>query len=425
VKYLFVTWDGGGNLPPELALARRLVERGHEVRFLGHRSQEMAVRGAGCGFSPYERVPEADSSRPESSMFRDWEAGSPPELFAMLRERLFFGPAAAFAADLIAELDREPADAVAVDFMLYGALAAAERSGLPSAALYHTVYAPPTVEVPPFGPGMDLPNSEEERLRHEAAREMSLKGWAQGLPALNATREGIGLPPLRSVFEQLDRLERVLVMTSAAFDFAAVSGARLPDNVRYVGPQVEMGKDGRKTAGADDERPLVLVAFSTTYQAQEELVPGVVAALGTLPVRALVTTGPALKLDASLPANVEISSWVSHAKVLPRTALVVTHAGMGTVMASLAHGVPLVCIPMGRDQNDVSARVVHAGAGLRLGREADQATIAATIRDALSDSTLGARAARLGEAIRGEIAADRGVAELEALAAATAPAAPR
>ena len=28
-------WDGGGNVPPELGLARRLVERGHAVRVLG------------------------------------------------------------------------------------------------------------------------------------------------------------------------------------------------------------------------------------------------------------------------------------------------------------------------------------------------------------------------------------------------------
>jgi MGT family glycosyltransferase len=416
MKYLFVTWDGGGNLPPELALARRLVDRGHEVRFLGHRTQEVAVRQAGCDFRPFRRTPDADSSRPETSMFRDWEAGSPPELFAMLRERLFFGPAAAVAADVLAELERDAADTVAVDFMLYGALAAAERSGLPTAALYHTIYAPPTIEVPPLGPGLGLPRTEEERLRHADGRQRSRENWALGLPALNATREGIGLPPLRSVFEQLDRLERVLVMTSAAFDFAAISGVQLPDNVRYVGPQVEVGTDTRATAAADDGRPLVLVAFSTTYQAQDELLRRVIAAVGTLPVRALVTTGPALDLEETMPANVEISAWIPHADVLPRIALVVTHAGMGTVMASLAHGVPLVCIPMGRDQNDVAARVVHAGAGLRLGRDADEATIAAAVREALTDPALIAGAARLADLIWEEIAADRAVAELEALA---------
>jgi MGT family glycosyltransferase len=267
--------------------------------------------------------------------------------------------------------------------------------------------------VPPFGPGLDLPRSEEERQAHKEARQQSLAGWNLGLPALNATREGIGLPPLGSVLQQLDRVERVLVMTSAAFDFAAISGARLPDNVRYVGPQVEVA-DARRDL---EEPPLVLVGFSTTYQAQEELVRRVIAALGTLPARALVTTGPALELEESLPPNVETSAWVSHTEVLPRTSLVITHAGMGTVMASLAHGVPLVCIPMGRDQNEVAARVVHGEAGLRLGRDADEAAIAKTVREALSDPALTAGSARLAAAIREEVAADRALAELETLAA--------
>ena len=31
-RFLFVLWEGGGNVPPILGLARRLVERGHTVR---------------------------------------------------------------------------------------------------------------------------------------------------------------------------------------------------------------------------------------------------------------------------------------------------------------------------------------------------------------------------------------------------------
>ena len=43
MRYLFVTVDGGGNLYPELALAGRLAGRGHDVRFLGNRSQRTAI----------------------------------------------------------------------------------------------------------------------------------------------------------------------------------------------------------------------------------------------------------------------------------------------------------------------------------------------------------------------------------------------
>jgi UDP:flavonoid glycosyltransferase YjiC (YdhE family) len=169
VKYLFGTWDGGGNLQPELAVASRLVGRGHEVRFLGHRSQEVAVEGAGCGFRAFERAPDADLTYPDATV------NLGPKLHAQLRERLFFGPAAAFAADVLDELDRDPADAVAVDCMLFGALAAAERSGLPSAALFHTIYSPPTLDVPPFGPGFGLPKGWRDR-----SRKRPFEPWPPG-----------------------------------------------------------------------------------------------------------------------------------------------------------------------------------------------------------------------------------------------------
>ncbi len=63
--------------------------------------------------------------------------------------------------------------------------------------------------------------------------------WNEGLPTLNDVRAGLDLEPMGDVLEQFDRLDRVFVLTSAAFDFGAITGAALPANVRYVGPQVK------------------------------------------------------------------------------------------------------------------------------------------------------------------------------------------
>ena len=51
--------------------------------------------------------------------------------------------------------------------------------------------------------------------------------------------------------------------------------------------------------------------------------------------------------------------------MLREASAVVTHAGHGTVLKSLAAG-PLVCIPMARDQKDNTVRVLRLGAGVRL-----------------------------------------------------------
>lgn len=94
--------------------------------------------------------------------------------------------------------------------------------------------------------------------------------------------------------------------------------------------------------------------------------------------------------------------------MFPQADLVISHGGHGTVIAALAAGVPVLCLPMGRDQGDVAARVVWHSAGLRLLGEP-------RFRD-------GAR--RLARALAEEDGARGAVGELEALAGAarTAPA---
>jgi UDP:flavonoid glycosyltransferase YjiC (YdhE family) len=54
-SYLFVTWEGGGNVPPVLGLARRLAERGHDVRVLAEPCLRTPVEEAGARFVPFTR----------------------------------------------------------------------------------------------------------------------------------------------------------------------------------------------------------------------------------------------------------------------------------------------------------------------------------------------------------------------------------
>jgi UDP:flavonoid glycosyltransferase YjiC (YdhE family) len=162
----------------------------------------------------------------------------------------------------------------------------------------------------------------------------------------------------------------------------------------------------------------VLVGLSTTFQDQQALLQRIVDALGRLPVRGLVTTGPAVDPQALRAGErVEVVRGVSHDVALDRADLVVTHAGHGTVIRALARGVPLVCIPMGRDQADTAARVVARGAGVRLPARASVARIATAVGRVLADPTYRANAGKLAEAIRADLAAARAIPELEDLVA--------
>ena len=130
-----------------------------------------------------------------------------------------------------------------------------------------------------------------------------------------------------------------------------------------------------------------------------------------------MTTGPAIGVDEiSAPPNVIVVASAPHSQVLPHAAAVITHGGHGTVLKTLAAGVPLVVMPLGRDQPDNAARVAHHGAGLRVRRSAKPGTIAAATRRVLDEPRFAAAARRLAGHIADDLASDRAAQELELLA---------
>jgi UDP:flavonoid glycosyltransferase YjiC (YdhE family) len=84
-------------------------------------------------------------------------------------------------------------------------------------------------------------------------------------------------------------------------------------------------------------------------------------------------------------------------------------------MAAMVHGVPMLCMPMGRDQHGNAARVEQLGLGRVLPADASAADIGNAVRDALADEALWLNARRRAGIVRADIAADRAVAEMEAL----------
>jgi len=110
------------------------------------------------------------------------------------------------------------------------------------------------------------------------------------------------------------------------------------------------------------------VTCSTLFQNDGQLVDVVCEAFNGEPFDVVVTTADVDASAATPPANVRIERYVPHTPVLERAACVVCHAGMGITQKALAHGVPVVAVPFGRDQPEVARRVEVAGAGVRLPR---------------------------------------------------------
>jgi UDP:flavonoid glycosyltransferase YjiC (YdhE family) len=363
-KFLFAMFQGSGNIPPILTVARQLVTHGHHVRIIAgpgidHPSRPVStsflegIKTAGASLVPFEQPPDAVPRTPiPGGLLRGW---TPPMYAVNARVAQRFQAAPIWAQNVTEVLHRQSADVVVADFLLLGALAAAEAAKIPAVALWHTVYHRPIPDIPPYGPGF-LPRRGpigwlRDTLGHAIIRRVHAR---ESLPVLNQTRARLGLHPLQSSFEQYDAAARVLIMTSPAFDYRS---RLLQLNVRHVGmPFEDAGSATWESPWtADDSRPLLLVSFSTAPQGQAEPLRHTIKALETLRVRGLVTLGPALSAGAfKAPENVVLTAFAPHALVLPQAAAIVSQCGHGTVMKALSHGIPVVCLPLVGDQSDVA-----------------------------------------------------------------------
>jgi UDP:flavonoid glycosyltransferase YjiC (YdhE family) len=183
---LFVLWEGGGNVAPQLELAKGLVERGHAVRVLTEDCLAEDVVAAGACFEPFVNAPNRRSR--DEDLIRDWEARTPLGAFVRGRDRVMMGPASAYAHDTHAAIERDAVDAMVCDYMLFGPPIAAERAGVPQALLVHNIYMVPERGKPAPGPGFLPARGPLGRARDRVVSRAFVALFNRGLPAVNRAR---------------------------------------------------------------------------------------------------------------------------------------------------------------------------------------------------------------------------------------------
>ncbi|MFN2471166.1 MAG: glycosyltransferase [Gaiellaceae bacterium] len=365
IRILFTFVGGSGHFEPLVPIARAAQDAGHAVAFAAGASMATTVEaagftvfaaGAGRGGTP-KRSPlrQLDNEREE----RDF------------RER-FAGHAARERATRIAAVCAEwQPDVVVCDETDFGSVIAAERLGLPSA----------TVLVIAAG----------SFVRAELVSE-----------PLNELRTEQGLPP----DPELAMLSRFLVLSPfppsyrdpafppppTAHAFRGITAASAANNLV---PPWSVALHGA---------PTVYFTLGTVFNMESgDLLVRVLAGLRELPINLVVTVGhhiDPVELGPQ-PASIHIERYVPQSVVLPRCDLVVSHGGSGSVIGALAHGLPLVLIPMGADQPHNAARCAELGVARVLDAvEATPETVRAAVSTVLGDPTY----RRAAERIRDEIA---------------------
>jgi UDP:flavonoid glycosyltransferase YjiC (YdhE family) len=374
-----------------LALGSKLVARGHEVTFETWTRWRDYVEAAGMQFVAAPEYP----------------------VFAPGRAPLTQYEAVVLAARETRQTLRELApDAVVHDILTLGPALAGELERTPVGTLIPHVH--PAVErgFPPWAFGARLP-----RTPLGTRLWASLQGWMemglrQGREELNATRAKLGLAPVERLHGGLSQA-LTLVGTFPQLEYPR----SWPASTHVVGPLM-WEPPFERVDPPPGSSPLVLVAPSTAQDPEHRLLRAALAGLGGEPIRVLATWNRRpLPGPAPVPANTRLVEWVSYSQTMPLCALVICHAGHGTMVRALASGAPVLAVPHAGDMSENAARADWAGVGVRLPwRLLGPRTLRLAVRHALADGALAARARELAAWAAANDGADRAAKLVEQLA---------
>lgn len=399
-----------------LGVARRLVARGHRVRFLTGPKYADAVRAAGAGFLPLG--PGADEP-PKST------DGTGLQTIRDGVRLLVIDPAQGQYEPLMAAIAAEPADAVLaeISFMAASMLARQPRESRPPVIACGIL--PLTLssrDCAPFGMGLNPGSGPASRLRNRALN------WFMANFALKDTQRQVnekmrelgGVEPDGSFFLDWARNADLLAQfTVEEFEYPRSDA---PDNLRFFGPMARHGVSGGAKpdwwGDLDGARPVVYVTQGTVSNEDfTALVGPTLEGLAGEDVAVVVSTGrrPLAALPP-LPANARAAEFLPDAELLPKVAVYVTNGGYGGLHYAMENGVPIVIAGDTEDKPEGAARVAWAGAGinLRTGRPKPEA-IRDAVRKVLGDGRYRAGSRRIGAAIAASPGVDGLIDEMEAM----------
>lgn len=373
-KFLITTWPLSGHIYPNIALAHALRERGHEVAIYTGAVACSVVEREDFTCFPFKKLDGEAFKQLMASGYWTPHFGKRVMKQRAVYRAWLVDTVPAQLSDLEEILPAWSPNVIICDPAMWGPILVLSETHDVSVAIfsYTTGCLLPGREVPLPGMGLPPPRNWGTRLLTEIVRLVTHLLTADIRRAGNDLRRSYGLPPISgTVTEYAGQMPLYLVTSTPAFDYER---GDLPSNVHYVGPCLWSKPSREPAPGWMDElpkdRPWVHISEGTLHNQAPILLQAAAQGLANLPMQIIMTTGthrePAELGLNHLPANVRVERWIPYSELLPRTAVVVTTGGAGTVLAALQTGVPLVVVPTEWDKPENAQRVVESGAGLRL-----------------------------------------------------------
>ena len=376
MKILIAATPASGHLNPLLSVGRAAQSQGHEVVALCAHAMRALIEASGAAFRAFPPVADFDMRNTDTAFPGFAEVNPGPDRNLFIVKKAFVDTIPAQHQAIWEVLQDFPADVILADDTLYGALPMllGPRTERPPIVMLGVIPlhlsrddgAPPYAGLPPA-------TNAAERERNEAAYRAHHAAFLGPIDAdFRACLLSMGIdPPAMTMFDTTVLLpDAFLLLTAPSFEFPR---EHLPSSVRCVGALPILANQAPLPPWADEldgSRKVVLVTQGTFSNHDfTELVTPTLAALAEEPdLLVVVTAGgrSSASIPSPIPDNARLADYLPMEWLLPRTDVLVTNGGYGTVNQALSYGVPIIAAGETEDKADVGARVAWSGAGIDL-----------------------------------------------------------
>ena len=363
MKIGFVSMPFSGHLNPMTALARKLQSRGNEVVFFGVPDVEPFARAAGLDFVPY-----GEAEFPVGSIDKFYGSVATMRGFEVVRHTCM---------DLNPHLTRVTFDyldekitttgveALVIDTIHFFIELVPLSMSIPYVHIWNVLHLDFSGATPPslFSSPLDTSPEGINRNVENIHKMGAILGPLAEVARSYAKRVGLKIDwddPGATVSKLA-----VITQTPKEFDFP---GIPWPAHFHYAGPFHD--DKGREPVpfpwGQLTGKPLIYASLGTLVNGLEEVYKHILKAVGPLEdVQVVLSVGKNINPEnlGPIPSNAIVVRSAPQIELLKRAALCITHAGLNTVLESLAQGVPMVAIPIAYDQPGTAARIAYHGVG--------------------------------------------------------------
>ena len=352
--------NASGHLNPMTAIAVAIRNRGHRVTFFLVGNPPLSVSNAGFEivqmggaiFPPNEH--RAGVQRLGTLTGREALKYTTNLIARAVRAILELGPS------IVGE---SGVTALIVDQSSFAGGTVADRLGLPFATVCNALLLNKEPDIPPFFGPWQPQNSWWSRIRNRIGWAVLDRLYSPSLRQIQEHRRQHGLVVPGLIADTWSsRLQ--ISQQPEAFEFTR---HKLPEQFKFVGPlrlpdaEPEIPFPWSRL----DDRPLIYASLGTLQNRASKAFRMIAEACAGLDVQLVMSTGRGLAPEAlgELPGRPIVVDYAPQAELVRRSELVITHAGLNTVLDALSLGVPLVAIPITNEQPGIAARVAWTGAG--------------------------------------------------------------